>query len=446
MLLQGVRISHLACLGFAFWSLVDADDQCNNGNPLPAETDCSLGGCCASVAAGAGNSWIDKLRSRTGMPADLINQIAHAYPVSEDLDIDNLRSFPESASLISGQPQQLFLQLKIIRITAIDQKKQNYVMQYVIKWTWRDCRLAFNCSNVLPVSEDSVEFVKLWRPRYQIMEKEKDENDHLPRMRHSIQGYGVDTLEEVHASVMHCPFDFKDMPFDEQTCKLSFFLPGWPAHLMKLAWAPSLAVTSNTLTNAEWEITQGDGWITSAADVTKPPISLLSKEQVTVSELYVEFKLKRKSGFLVQQFALPALLFYILSYLGLWLNTAAVPARVACAVIPALAVSNKTSALASILPPISATTRLSGFLDLTSFLIVLHLIEYGVVHLAERRVKALADSTKRAETANQDVEHQQPVRIKTLPVWKFLSEQLEIVMRGLSPLIYIVAGLVMLYA
>merc|ERR1712187_651896 len=154
-----------------------------------------------------------------------------------------------------------------------------------------------------------------------------------------------------------------------------------------------------------------------------------------------------------RQFVIPVMLFYLLSYVGLWLNPNAVPARVAAGLIPALTTSNKQSALAGILPPGTPSTRAGSFQMLTLILIVLHNIEYGLIQVAERRRKHFQENYKKCadvvDAESIEVEPIEPPKkpsyaawqARRLPqivaleqrLWSFVAEYLDVLTRLLSP-------------
>merc|ERR1712187_182896 len=163
-----------------------------------------------------------------------------------------------------------------------------------------------------------------------------------------------------------------------------------------------------------------------------------------------------------RQFVIPVMLFYLLSYVGLWLNPNAVPARVAAGLIPALTTSNKQSALAGIMPPGTSSTRAGSFQMLTLVLIVLHNIEYGLVQVAERRRKHFQENRKEmADVVDAETIGGEPIeppkqsrqsRILTgmaaceQRLWVFVAESLDTVARLLSPLLYTAFGLAIMFA
>merc|ERR1712113_1323125 len=102
------------------------------------------------------------------------------------------------------------------------------------------------------------------------------------------------------------------------------------------------------------------------------------------SQLTAEFGIKRKSYFVMQNFVGPVCMFYTLSWVGLWVDVAAVPARAAIGIIPVLVTSNKISALSASLPPIGYSTRLGDFMSATLMFLTVHMLEFGIAHFAAR--------------------------------------------------------------
>lgn len=270
-----------------------------------------------------------------------------------------------------------------------------------------------------------------------------------------MQGTGKVIIQDERVSTLRCSFVFNEMPFDEQTCKLALSMPGWSSQSLQLKWVPSNAVRSRELADSEWNIMPGRDWV-SGTQLVENYVSMPGFSPiVTESQIYTEFKLRRKSGSLVRQFVTPVILLYLLSYAGLWLSSAAVPARVAAGIIPALTMSNKLNALASILPPIESLTRLSSFLDLSQTLIVLHVVEYVLVSVAERRVQLFADTKKHKDQEFQvypedalDSLRRQTVAADCtmMRIWKFLAEYLETATRLVSPSLYACSALLILFA
>merc|ERR1719195_584521 len=107
-----------------------------------------MGGPCPLGARGIGHM-LRLLANRSGTAENLIVQIARGDPISSTLSAAaTINSYPMSAASLRGQPTTLALGLEVLRISAIDQKKQMYKMHYILKWKWRDCRMLMKCHHI----------------------------------------------------------------------------------------------------------------------------------------------------------------------------------------------------------------------------------------------------------------------------------------------------------
>merc|ERR1712217_184433 len=103
---------------------------------------------------------------------------------------------------------------------------------------------------------------------------------------------------------------------------------------------------------------------------------------------------------MLKTFVIPPVIFYIISWVGMWLDPGAVPERVGMAVIPVLAQGNLMSAFSASIPPISYATRLDSFLILTLIMVAVHTAEFGVVDFSIRRWKVLGARQEELREAN----------------------------------------------
>merc|ERR1712039_803325 len=146
-------------------------------------------------------------------------------------------------------------------------------------------------------------------------------------------------------------------------------------------------------------------------------------------------------------YVIQAIFIYGISWIGLFIDRAAVPARAAVGVIPVLVITNKMSALAAALPPISYATRLESFMVMSLWMITLNMLEYGVVHFSTRVCKMYADRFKPDEAAGADEGNNtitSPAKVIGWRLATFLDANFETHMRWLSPLVFAIAAGVIL--
>lgn len=413
-------------------------------DPLPnsAHENCRYGGCCHQAI---NDIWADawtEAQKRSGLPSTIIANLSRAEPVGKALGVSDLLEQPVSKDVLENNPLKLYLHLHINRISAINQKAQNFKMQYKLKWVWRDCRTLFNCSESVTVNDEHAAFRSFWQPRWDVPEMEEEEY-HMIKKEFDFIGNGMSMMSESRVGTFRCSFEFKDLPFDKQKCKLHFNVPGSKSDKLTLHW---LEVSSDELTNAEWKISNGPDWLESESIETDRATNY-DRRSRSYSQLTAEFTLKRDSGFLLNNFLVPVVLFYLLSYIGLWLDINAVPARVAAGVIPVLTTSNKMNSLASVLPPISYPTRLGRLMYLNLFLITIHFVEYGMVHWASKKFKAMNEKKKvDDDVKNMAAEDGETIVLPEEPLLQRIEKNvvilihryLEFTMRILSPTVYII--------
>jgi len=263
---------------------------------------------------------------------------------------------------------------------------------------------------------------------------------------HQVWGHGWDLFTEEHVSTFRCHFDFTEMPYDTQDCHLTFMLPNVAADKILLSWAD---ISGDKLRNAEWTIHQAEEWERSAEVVTIPH----QLGEILASKLTARFSLERRPYHMLKSYVLQVCMFFTLSWIGLWIDPAAVPARAAIGIIPVLVCSNKISTFLLMIPAISYSTRMDSFMVMTLAMITFHMLEFGLVHFAARQYKKLKEMEGRRAQAwiadgGESAKGACPERSQKSQVYWTLIEYthlyLDLHMRWLSPLVFAIATTAML--
>ena len=82
------------------------------------------------------------------------------------------------------------------------------------------------------------------------------------------------------------------------------------------------------------------------------------------SQVNYRININRKSDYIIQTVMVPSIMFWFISYMGFYVNPAAIPARIAVHLLPILILSNTIKEVHNRMPPISYVTWLSNYLDL----------------------------------------------------------------------------------
>jgi len=273
--------------------------------------------------------------------------------------------------------------LRVDSIFGIDQKKNTFYLKYKLMTTWRDCRTVHNCSWA-QLDSNHPEFHNFWIPQFHISEAQEE----LPSMRTdhiSIDPDGMVVYESGRVSLVSCPFDLTEFPFDVQTCKLTFTVLGYPT--LAYVWDPLIDRSGigirveNVTKSGEFAIKD---WRTSLVSFPQPP-----PEPPYRTAAQAQFSLKRNPNVQIRAYVWPTMSFWFASWCGLWIDCSAVPARAAMGAIPLLILINKMNALVSSLPAMSETNALERYMLWILALLCLHVLEFSVVNYALRREREI---------------------------------------------------------
>lgn len=414
-------------------------------------------GCCelTDTAENAGVPSI--LAKRKAIPTSLIEKLTKLAPMTHMLgDADSVASIPwtPTAPLV-----KIFVQLEIIHFFNVNQKAQTFDMDYRLKAVWRDCRLLHGCSFAQLSSLDP-RYDKFWKPSLQFEQQVKvEESMSTETLRIVHDGLVVYVQERI--ATFRCSFDFTDLPYDKQECYLTLLEPEWDSNFIQLGWItqevdPHLdqiaksGVLTHELQHAEWDIDASDDWEAIVVTAMERPYL----EEAKVTKLQVKFGLNRRPRFLENSYIIPSGLFYLVSYVGLWVTPDAVPARAAVGVIPVLIMTTTLGALASSLPPIAYATRLGSFMLMTLGFIVAHMCEFGMVNYMMRRKKYVEEMKKKNGTQEADAETAETAEPRMSVMKKaemtFVTTVMhipfEVYMRVVSPIAYVICSCVIMLA
>jgi hypothetical protein len=255
------------------------------------------------------------------------------------------------------------------------------------------CR-EFTVSDMHPI------YNNYWRPPLTIDECEGEQDGLMGSTSmafHKIYGNGIDLYSVQRLSYFRCAFDFSDMPYDSFTCSLTFRLRGISASVsststtaMNLEW---VGISSDELSSAEWDIQQGATWETT--NEIRRVSGLFGVMEDDISVLTAKFKFNRRPAHILEDYVVTCILFYFASWLGMFIDLSAVPARTFFAMIPVLLMVSTQSRLTAAMPPIGYTTRLQSFLTLSLAFTVGHCLEFALSHYMANLEREL-DESKRA--------------------------------------------------
>jgi len=337
---------------------------------------------CCDLESSPAFAMLANRTSNTELSIDsIMEQLSSLAPAGAILGVHSVAQRP----LFEKFPK-IWLKIVVRRVYDVNQKSQTYKLQADLLWTWRDCRLMYNPSGVkgmLGVADSSSLFSKFWKPDVSFTEEvaggaSADSRSLL------LSPDGLVILRHTITRSLSCDFDFSELPFDIQACTFTISVPQFVSEKLTLEWDPKPLEVPD-LKSKQWTFSDEADWLANLA-VTNYSSSLPGPER-SISALSVSFSMARKAHDYILDFVLPAVVYWLCSYGGFWVDPGAVPGRVALGLIPILTLNNKMGQLRNVLPPVNERFRLESFMLAMLMLIILQLSEYCLLNYATRVVK-----------------------------------------------------------
>jgi hypothetical protein len=279
-------------------------------------------------------------------------------------------------------PDDIEAQIYIDFLT-VDQKLLQYTIEGFLRVWWDDPRLAFNGTSR---SSQTAELGCLDRLIF------RDANDlWLPdlyfenvvdldiggsfssRLSESLTVYpnGSVWWSRQLRVTLRCRMLFGNLPFDTQECPIKLGLYADTVEDSRLRWRGS-----ELLLDA-WEAASTSTWIVSKFSQHALPGEYKSlRFDRIVGVLY----LQRESSAYLMLYVAGSIILVIMAYAGMWINPAAVPARVGLGAISVLVINNLTSSAKAQLPPFSYRTWLTDFMFASLVFNLIAFLEYAAVN------------------------------------------------------------------
>jgi len=346
---------------------------------------------------------LDELvRTRSGVPDTLIPMIASAKVGGAPLapDVSAYITLPPARGAVT-----VGAHMEVMRIWAINQKLQSFKIKFQLVLEWRDCRLqwADTGPSKLIINDENEYFSKFWHPRTEVEEQESSVLG-MARQEFMWFPHGGVVNTQLHGADLHCAFDFSELPFDVHNCSVTIVIPQYTSNELDLRWdhkpgeGPEVAVSTAALSNSEWDFNDISEWTVENVNITHDRGSL----QLVHAAIRLTFTITRKSQYQIQSQVVPSVIYWLLSYAGLWVEASAVPGRAALGALPVLMLANKINAVKASMPPIAYSTRLDRFMTATLILAGLIMLEFCVVNSCSRLAKSMAGEEAKAKAALED--------------------------------------------
>ncbi|CAI2348292.1 unnamed protein product [Caenorhabditis sp. 36 PRJEB53466] len=282
------------------------------------------------------------------------------------------------------KPVDVGITIHVSSISAVSEVDMDFTLDFYMRQTWQDPRLAFGTLDLglskeidsLTVGVDYLE--KLWKPDT-FFPNEKKSFFHLATTHNSF--LRIDSDGTVYTSqrltvTATCPMDLKLFPMDSQHCKLEIESYGYS--ILDIVY---VSHEKKSVSTESYELPQ---FVLQSIKVINQTQKLSSGEY---SRLCWFFLFKRNIGFYIIQIYLPSVLIVVISWVSFWLSRDATPARVALGVTTVLTMTTLMTMTNSSMPKVSYVKSIDIFLGVCFMMVFCSLLEYAAVGYISKRMK-----------------------------------------------------------
>ncbi|EFO86636.1 CRE-UNC-49 protein [Caenorhabditis remanei] len=282
------------------------------------------------------------------------------------------------------KPVDVGITIHVSSISAVSEVDMDFTLDFYMRQTWQDPRLAFGSLDLglskeidsLTVGVDYLD--KLWKPDT-FFPNEKKSFFHLATTHNSF--LRIDSDGTVYTSqrltvTATCPMDLKLFPMDSQHCKLEIESYGYS--ILDIVY---VSHEKKSVSTESYELPQ---FVLQSIKVVNQTQKLSSGEY---SRLCWFFLFKRNIGFYIIQIYLPSVLIVVISWVSFWLSRDATPARVALGVTTVLTMTTLMTMTNSSMPKVSYVKSIDIFLGVCFMMVFCSLLEYAAVGYISKRMK-----------------------------------------------------------
>ncbi|XP_013404995.1 glycine receptor subunit alpha-1 [Lingula anatina] len=281
--------------------------------------------------------------------------------------------------LISGTPEVVAVGIEIDTFSEISVAKMDFTAEIYLRQYWMDPRLADNGSFGLPISLTASETVSsIWKPDLYFL-NEKSAKLHSvpsPNILLRIWPTGQILYSQRLSLTIGCQFDFFNFPMDVQICKLEMQSYAYSTDDLHFRWhEPPIDFRKSDLNFPEFELID--------IEVDKS----IEEHQATgnYSRLIVAVRIKRDSRPYIINIYVPSTVVVILSFMSMWIDPRAVPARVTIGIITVLTTMTQSVNIQQELPKVSYVKAVDVWLAACLVFVVGAMLQYALVNVLLQR-------------------------------------------------------------
>ena len=267
--------------------------------------------------------------------------------------------FPKSRPNEKEGPTEVLVAFYIIDIEDIDNKKQSFTADVVIRLKWSDPRLS-DVKRQVPLNA-------IWNPNIHIYNLQ-DSETRLPEIV-TILNEGTVQYTQRYYAKLNCQLDFKDFPFDEQILSISLLAFGFTPDEVQLVYEN--AGSEKKFSISDWYIEP----LGANTSVMSANLFEDNSEEITRPKLDYNLKANRFIQYYWWKVLAPLLVILFLSWAVFWIDPSQVGAQIGVSGTSILTLIAFLLRLENFLPPVSYLTHMDYFIFTSLVLVFLAYLE-----------------------------------------------------------------------
>jgi len=260
---------------------------------------------------------------------------------------------------IDGKPTKVYVSFYVLDIESVDNKKQCFTLDLIIRLKWKDERFA-DQNTAIPLN-------KIWNPNIQLYNMRKM----WKRFPEVVvpQADSMMQYTQRYYVTLSSKLNFKNFPFDEQDLPIKLLSFGNSPNDVELVF--DAAGSDKNFSISDWEVVP-DGHKLS---VFKANLFDNSGEEILRPIIEYHFKANRFIHFYWWKVLSPLMIILFLSWAVFWIHPSQVGAQIGVSGTSILTLIAFLYKLDNILPPVSYLTRMDHFIFTSLILVFIAYLE-----------------------------------------------------------------------
>lgn len=270
-----------------------------------------------------------------------------------------------------GKAVDVTVDATVMTISKIDEVNMMFTLDMFFRQRWNDHRLRHDMNETLTLicgTKQPADII--WVPDTVFIDSVTSNMHKVTVNNHKIDIFpNGDVFWGTRVTVSpSCPLNLRAYPMDKQMCPFVILSYAYTSRHLKYQWLQNPGIKANNIRMAQFKLVK-----------YKTERKEISYVAGNYTQLKGVFYFDRLMGFAIMQIYVPSVCVVMVSWVSLWVQRQAIPARVALCITTLLTISSFWSAINAQLPRVNYVKAIDIFM-LTSFTcVIMTLIEFTFV-------------------------------------------------------------------